>query len=92
MNQPGATAIDMYTPLTLLDLAAAPVAGVPPKVIWSGCLAALEYMFEPKPNIPLTPSLTATAWPRSVTPLQMAFATGLYVASCPANVTFTVTA
>jgi hypothetical protein len=92
LTQPTSSAVDMKTPVTLVDLAAAPAAGVSPKVLFSACLAALEFTNEPKPGMPLTPSLTAPAWPRPIASGTVAFANGCYVVSCPANVTVTVTA
>jgi hypothetical protein len=53
----------------------------------------LACMNEPRPNVPLTPGLTAPTWPKAlmgVNPIQ--FANGCFVQSCPANTTFTVTA
>jgi hypothetical protein len=88
------TATDLNTPMTLLDSNGPPAAGVAPKVLFSANLLALACLFEPRPAVPLTPSLTAPTWPKTIYPAlpTIPFANGLYVASCPANTTFTATA
>jgi hypothetical protein len=91
MNQLTSAAVDIQTPLTLLDLGAAPTATDIPRTLFSGSLANFQCLYEPRPNIPLTPGLTAPTWPKSVSPGQITFAKGCYVASCPPNATFTVT-
>jgi hypothetical protein len=60
--------------------------------IFSANQLALISLFEPRPGIGLTPGLTAPAFPRSVSPGSQAFANGLYVQSCPAGVSLTITA
>jgi hypothetical protein len=93
MAQPTATS-DMTTPLTLVDQAAAPAnaaaAAWPAHVLFSAPGAAL--MPGDKPNVPLTPGLTAPTWPRSLGTMKLTFSNGIFVASCPANMTFTITA
>lgn len=88
------TATDLNTPMTLLDSNGPPAAGASPKVLFSASLIALACLFEPRPLVPLTPSLVAPTWPKTVYPAlpTIPFTNGIYVASCPANVTFTATA
>lgn len=91
MTQPTA---DDETPLTLLDLAAAPTSGAPPvpKTLFSAALQALAFVFGIKPNWPMTPTLTAPTWPQSLGVKGVPAANGIYVASCPVGITFAVTA
>jgi hypothetical protein len=92
MNQPTSTATDLLTQLVLVDAAAAPTAtSLPPHVLFAANLTALACLNEPKPNVPLTPGMTAPTWPKSLGAIAIAFTAGCYVKSCPANVTFTVT-
>jgi hypothetical protein len=79
----------------LLDTTATqsvPVAGPPAKILYSATLSTLLFIFGIKPNIPLTPGLTAPASPFSLGNITIPFANGLFVQACPANLTFTVTA
>jgi hypothetical protein len=94
MNQPTSTSTDLTTPITLVDSAAAPAAGVAPHVLFSANLLALACENEPRPGIALTPGLTAPTWPKTIcqATLSIPFNNGLWVLSCPANTTFTVTA
>jgi hypothetical protein len=97
LTQPTATQVDDTTPLTLLDIAAAPAninPPYPPRTIFSANMRALASLYEPRPGIGLTPGLTAPTWPKNVlgpAAVSIPFSNGCYVASCPANVTFTVT-
>jgi hypothetical protein len=54
----------------------------------------LACLYEPRPAVPLTPGITAPTWPKTLVPATttLSFAKGLYIASCPANTTFTATA
>jgi hypothetical protein len=92
MNQPTTTSTDDSTPLTLLDVAVAPGAGVFARPLFSASLRALASEYEPRPGVALTPGITAPTWPKNLSSLVIPFANGLYVSSCPANMTFTVTA
>lgn len=93
LTQPTATSVDDFTPLTLVDAAAAPTGPTPPpRTLFSASLRALACLYEPRPGVGLTPGITAPTWPKTLmgaTPI--AFSNGCYVQSCPANVTFTVT-
>jgi len=94
VNQWTNTATDLLTPMTLLDSNGPPAAGVSPKVIFSANLTALACLFEPRPGMPLTPGVTAPTWPKTLVPATttLSFTNGMYIASCPANTTFTATA
>jgi hypothetical protein len=93
MTQPTATATDLLTPLTLVDAATAPTPGsLPPHVLFSANLEALACMNEPRPGVGLTPGMTAPTWPKTLTAITIPFTNGLFVQSCPANTTFSVTA
>lgn len=70
---------------------AAITAGSPSRVLYSANLRALACEYEPRPGWPLTPSLTAPTWPRSISSVAIPFTNGCVVQSCPANTTFTVT-
>jgi len=93
MTQPAAAAnADMNTPLTLLDAAAAPTQPGPVRTLFSAAQAALAFVFGVKPTAPsMAPGLTAPTWPAAITPYSMTFANGVWVASCPAGITFSVT-
>jgi hypothetical protein len=92
MAQPTANS-DMTTPLILVDAAAAPAsaaaAAFPPRTLFTGSGASL--MPGNKPNVPLTPGVTVPTWPIGLG-VKGSFANGIFVQSCPANMTFTVTA
>jgi hypothetical protein len=88
---PIAANADHRTPLTLLDCTAA--AGVGP-VLYSACLYDLEaFLYATKlASVPITPgSPTAPAAGTMFAGGSIAFTQGLYVKSCPANVTFAFT-
>lgn len=93
MAQPTNTT-DFATPLVLIDQAAAPAdaahAAFPAPTLFSSNVAGL--MPGDKPGMPLTPGVTAPTWPRSLGSEKIAFAHGIFVASCPANATFVITA
>jgi hypothetical protein len=93
-TQPTSTATDDRTQLILVDAAAAPTPiSSPPKVLYAANLIALSGMNEPRPGIGLTPGLTAPTWPKTLMSANpIPFVNGCFVQSCPANVTFTVTA
>jgi hypothetical protein len=95
MTQPTSASTDDSTPLTLLDQAAVPVGPQPPaKTLYSASLRALACEYEPRPGVGLTPGMTAPTWPKTIVPagIVIPFTNGLWVQSCPANTTFTVTA
>lgn len=60
--------------------------------LFAATISALSFLFEPKPGIALTPGTTAPAFPRNLFTGSQAFASGLYVASCPTGISLTVTA
>jgi hypothetical protein len=92
ITQPSATA-DMNTPLTLVDAAAAPAAPVGFfRTIFSAALPALTFLFGIKPTGPsIAPGLTAPTWPQGIVTGSIPFTAGVFVASCPAGVTFSLT-
>ena len=71
----------------------APGIEPPSRVIFSANMAALKCLLEPRPNVPLTPGVTAPTWPKTVMGAGTVptFNNGCWVQSCPANMTFTVT-
>ena len=75
-----------------IDAAAAPGFGAVNKVLFSASLRALACEYEPRPGVALTPGTTAPTWPKTINPVNISYATGIFVLSCPANMTFTVTA
>jgi hypothetical protein len=87
---------DPTTPVTLVDAATAAVAGGlgqgSPRTIYSLYPANLVFLEEPRPNVPLTPGITAPTFPKSVANLSTAFSNGIFVKSCPAGLTLTVNA
>jgi hypothetical protein len=96
INQPTAAA-EENVPLILIDQAVAPAnaaaMATPPRTLWAGILAAFATMYAVKPTAPtLSPGLTAPVWPMALgTNMNIPFANGVWVQSCPANVTFTLT-
>jgi hypothetical protein len=88
---PIATNADWLTPFTLLDATAASGQG---RVLYSAYLCDLTaFLYALKPSsVPVTPGSPAA--PPAGTLMQGAnipFASGLFVRSCPARVTFTAT-
>jgi hypothetical protein len=81
---------DFKTPLTLID--ALPANPVGPTV-FSAVLGDLSFMYAVKPtSVPVTPGGPTGPAPGVIIVNGVApFAKGLYVKSCPANVTFTAT-
>ena len=77
--------------VTLTPAAPSPLVGY--RTIYSANMAALKCMLEPRPNVPLTPGVTAPTWPKTVMGAGTVptFNNGCWVQSCPANMTFTVT-
>jgi len=77
--------------VTLTPAAPSPLVGY--RTIYSANMAALKCELEPRPNVPMTPGITAPTWPKSILPAGVvpAFNNGCWVTSCPANMTFTVT-
>jgi hypothetical protein len=71
---------------------AAPSAGSSVHTLYSADQLALVCEYEPRPGIALTPGLTAPTWPKNISSISIPFSNGLFVQSCPANMTFTVTA
>jgi hypothetical protein len=92
MTQPSPMA-DLLTPLTLVDAAAAPTAtSPPPSTLYSALLSALTFLFGVKPIGPsMAPGLTAPTWPGSIITGNIPFTNGVFVQSCPAGVTFSLT-
>lgn len=93
MNQPTAASTDDITPLTLVDVASIGAGPLPPpRTLFSASLRGLTGMYEPRPGVALTPGTTAPTWPKAVmgAAQTIPFTNGCYVASCPANMTFTV--
>ena len=91
VTQPSATA-DMNTPLTFIDAAAAPVAPVGFfRTLFNASLTALSFIFWYKPGTSLSPGLTAPAWPQAIVTGSIPFTNGVFVTSCPAGVTFSLT-
>lgn len=90
VNQPSANA-DILTPLTLVDAAVAPSA--PKASLFLASISDLSFIFKWKPNItPPTGMVTPPAFPMSLgNNMGTSFLNGLFVVSCPANVTFNVT-
>jgi hypothetical protein len=83
------TSTDTRTPLTLVDAAAAPAAGVHAPVLFSADLQSIiNFLCEPRPAVPLTPGVTAPTYPRSLGAFAVPFSAGVFVVSCPANTTF----
>jgi hypothetical protein len=85
---------DATTQLCLLDAAAAPALVGPSAPLYAASLSDLTpVLFGIKPNIPLTPGMTAPAAPFSVGSFGTgrAFSNGVFVKSCPAGVTFSLT-
>jgi hypothetical protein len=66
--------------------------GLGGRTLVAATISALAALFEPRPGVPLTPGLTAPTFPRSLFTGSQAFANGLYVASCPTGMSFTVNA
>jgi hypothetical protein len=62
------------------------------RTLFAATIAALAFLWEPRPGFGLTPGLTPPAFPRSLFTGSQAFANGLYVKSCPAGISLTVTA
>ena len=84
---PTIAAADKDNPVRITD-------GPGGRTLFAGSLAALMFLFEPRPGVALTPGTTAPTFPRSLWPVSgsQAFANGLYVASCPAGISLTATA
>jgi hypothetical protein len=90
ITQPAVGAItDTVTPITLLDAAAAPIRFAP--TLFSATMAALAFLWDQKPGMTLSPGLTPVTWPRSLGTFTTPRVNGVYVASCPAGVTLTLT-
>ena len=62
------------------------------RTLWAAVQAALAFLFEPRPGVALTPGTTAPVFPRTLFSGSQAFANGLYVVSCPAGISITITA
>lgn len=86
-------ATDMNTPLVLVDQAAAPAsaqaAELPAPTLFASSILGL--MPDWTPGVAFTPGTTAPAWPMALG-LKASFAKGIFVQSCPAGATFTITA
>lgn|SRR5262245_26539725 len=92
VTQPSATA-DLSTPFTLVDAAAAPTGTTGfIRTLYSAVLPALMFVFGVKPTGPsMAPGLTAPTWPQAIFTGNAPFTSGVYVQSCPAGVTFSLT-
>src|SRR5215472_3796009 len=62
----------------------------PSRVLYSASLRALASEYEPRPAVPLTPGVTAPTWPKSLCPFTLNVTAGIFVLSCPANLTFSI--
>ena len=64
------------------------------RTIWAATIAALAFLWEPRPNVPLTPGITAPVYPRSLigAGTTIPVSNGIYVKSCPANISMSVSA
>ena len=93
VTQPSATA-DQNTPLTLMDAATAP-AGPPysfVRTLLNVALNSMGFLFGVKPTGPsMAPGLTAPTWPQGIVTGNIPFTAGVYVASCPTGVTYSLT-
>lgn len=92
MTQPTASA-DLSTPLTLVDAAAAPTStSAFPRQLFNALFSALTFVFGVKPTAPsMAPGLTAPTWPQGLVTGNIPFSSGVFVASCPAGATFSLT-
>jgi hypothetical protein len=92
MTQPSATA-DLSTPLTLVDAAAAPTSTSGfARILLSAAQSALMFVFGVKPTGPsMAPGLTAPTWPAALVTGNIPFTSGVFVQSCPAGATFSLT-
>ena|SRR5215472_1310176 len=90
--QPTATT-DNNTPLTLLDAAAAPTGtSAFLRTLFNVALNSMGFLFAYKPTGPsMAPGLTAPTWPQGLVTGNIPFTNGVYVASCPAGATFSLT-
>ena len=86
------SATDMTTPLTFTDAAAAPTGTTGfIRTLYNASVAAMS-LFGYKPGVSLSPGLTAPAWPlAAITNGNIPFINGVFVTSCPAGVTFSLT-
>ena len=82
------SATDMTTPLTFIDAAAAPVGFF--RTLYNASIAAMS-VFGYKPGVTLSPGLTAPTWPMSIFSGNIPFTNGVFVTSCPAGATFSLT-
>jgi len=84
---------DWSTPLTLIDAAAAPAAPVGFfRTLFNAAMPALTFLFGIKPTGPsMAPGLTAPTWPQGVVTGSIPFTAGVFVLSCPAGLTFSLT-
>jgi hypothetical protein len=81
------------TPLVLLDAAVAPTGAVPvaPILYAADLNNMVGQVTTVKPNVPLTPGMTTPVAPFALGKFGNAFAKGVWVQSCPANVSFSLT-
>ena len=80
------TSNDQVTPVCITDGPGGPT-------IYSATMLAMSFLFEPRPNVALTPGTTAPTYPRALMGTHaVPFANGLYVQSCPANISLSLTA
>ena len=86
------SATDMATPLTFIDAAAAPAAPVGFfRTLFNASLATMSFIFGYKPGVSLSPGLTAPTWPQAILTGSIPFTNGVFVTSCPAGATFSLT-
>jgi hypothetical protein len=91
VTQPSATA-DINTPLTFVDAAAAPTGTTGfVRTLYNASLYALSFVFWFKPGTTLSPGLTAPTWPQAIVTGSIPFTNGVFVTSCPAGATFSLT-
>jgi hypothetical protein len=89
VTMPVANNADFHTSLTLID--ATPANPVGP-TLFSAFLGDMSFIFATKPGVPGTPGIATGPAPGVLFANGVApFTKGLYVQSCPANVTFTAT-
>lgn len=79
------TITDQATPVQITD-------GPGGRSLFCATVAALAFLFEPRPGVPLTPGITAPTFPRALMSGTQAFVNGLFVQSCPTGISITITA
>jgi|SRR5215467_3811815 len=84
---------DWSTPLTLVDAAAAPTGTTGfIRTLLNVAMSSMGFLFGVKPTGPsMAPGLTAPTWPQGIVTGSIPFTAGVFVASCPAGMTFSLT-